>query len=144
VKKPKFWIILALILVFGAGVVAGVFGDRLWAVKRPPVRRSDQGHYPSIQRWARELGLSAEQQENIREIFKKNEGRIKELRTNFYKDLGEIRGQLKQEIDAVLTAEQRQKMEAMIQRSMEQRRKDSDKRERPRDSRRDQEQTKGE
>ena len=143
-KKPKFWIILSLILVFGAGVVAGVFGDRLWIGKKPPAHRGDQGRFPSHERWARELGLSAEQQAKITEIFKKNDERIKTLRSDFYRNLGEIRGQLKREIDTVLTAEQKQKMEAMIQKYMEQRRKDSDKRERPMDSRNDQKQTKGE
>jgi hypothetical protein len=144
VKKPKFWIVLSLVLVFGAGVVAGVFGDRLWIVKKPPAHRGDQGRFPSHERWARELGLSTEQQGKINGIFKNNDERIKELRTGFYKNLGDIRGQLKQEIDTVLSPDQKQKMEAMIQKYMEQRRKDSDKRDRSNESPRDKKPTKGE
>jgi Spy/CpxP family protein refolding chaperone len=108
---------------------------------RPPGRL---GRFPSHERWARELGLSTEQQDKINGIFKNNDERIKELRTGFYKNLGDIRGQLKQEIDTVLSPEQKQKMEAMIQKYMEQRRKDSDKRDRSNESPRDKKPTKGE
>lgn len=119
-NKSKLWIALALVLVFAAGVTLGVFGGRWLLAKRAPERRSDA---PSHERWMKELGLSAEQQAAIREIFKKNDERIKELRTDFYKHLGEMRDAMRKDIDAVLTPEQRQKMAAMIQ-NMEQRRRE--------------------
>jgi Spy/CpxP family protein refolding chaperone len=114
------WIALALVLVFAAGVALGVFGGRWLLAKRPPDRRNDA---PSHERWAKELGLTAEQQATMREIFKKNDDRIKELRTDYYKHIGEMRDEMRKEIDAVLTPEQRQKMAAMIQK-MEQRRRE--------------------
>jgi hypothetical protein len=131
VSKPKLWIVLALVLVFAAGVVVGAFGGRWLLVRRPPDRRPDNAErYPTQERWAKELGLTAEQQAKIREIFKQNDGRIKELRTDYFKHIGEMRDLLRKDIDAVLTPEQRQKMAVMIQK-MEQRRRDNS----PRDKR---------
>jgi Spy/CpxP family protein refolding chaperone len=124
VNKPKLWIALALVLVFAAGVVVGAFGGRWLLAKRPSDRRPDNAErYPSQERWAKELGLTAEQQTKIREIFKQNDGLIKELRSDYYKHIGEMRDSLRKDIDAVLTPEQRQKMAVMIQK-MEQRRRE--------------------
>ena len=134
-KKSTPWIILTLVLVFAAGVVGGVMGERWWFAKRPQMRRPvNAERYPSHDRWAKDLGLTAEQQEKIREIFKKNDGRIKELRSDFYKHIGVMRDEMKKEIDAVLTPEQRVKNEAMIQKSMEERRKENEKRDKQNES----------
>jgi Spy/CpxP family protein refolding chaperone len=120
VKKFGFWIVFSLIIVFGAGITAGVFGERWWFAKRPQARRPGGQHPPTLERWSKELGLTAEQQEKIREIFKKNEDRIKGLETDFDKHRGEIRSQLKSEIDAILTAEQKQILESMIEKMRKQ------------------------
>lgn len=122
-NKSKWWIALALILVFAAGFTLGVFGGRWLLARLSPGP-------PSQERWAKELGLTADQQAKIREIFKQNEDRIKELRNDYYKHIGEMRDAIRKDIDAVLTPEQRQKLEAMIQK-MEQRRKENS----PRDKR---------
>ena len=128
-KKSRFWIVVSLVLVFAAGIVGGIFGHRWFLVKKPEARRGDVvASYPSHERLIKDLGLTVDQQEKIREIFKKNDERIKELRTDFYKHLGEIRDELRKEIDAVLTPEQKQKMEAMIQKSLDERRKETEKR----------------
>ena len=126
-NKSKWWIALALVLVFAAGVTLGVFGGRWLLARRTPDRRSDA---PSQERWAKELGLTADQQAKIRDIFKQNDDRIKDLRSDYYKHIGEMRDAIRKDIDDVLTPEQRQKMEAMIQK-MEQRRKENS----PRDKR---------
>jgi len=120
VNKSKLWIALALVLVFAAGITLGVFGGRWLLARRAPDRRPDA---PSHEQWAKELGLTAEQQAAIREIFKKSDEKIRELRLDFNNHLGEIRDAMRKDIDAVLTPEQRQKMAAMIQR-MEQRRRE--------------------
>ena len=138
-KKSTPWIILALVLVFAAGVM----GERWWFAKRPQMRRpANTERYPSHDRWAKDLGLTAEQQEKIREIFKKNDGRIKELRSDFYKHIGEMRDEMKKEIDAVLTPAQRVKNEAMIQKSMEERRRENEKRDKQNESQRNRNQKK--
>lgn len=136
-KKSTPWIILTLILVFAAGVVGGVLGERWWFAKRPQMRRLvNTERYPSHDRWAKALGLTAEQQEKIREIFKKTDGRIKELRSDQFKHIGEMRDEMKKEIDAVLTPEQRAKNEAMIQKAREERRKENEKRDKQNESQR--------
>ncbi|MCJ7564029.1 MAG: hypothetical protein MUP52_05505 [Candidatus Aminicenantes bacterium] len=127
-KKSKLWIILSLILIFAAGIGGGIFAEHWWLAKKPEARRSIMAaRYPSHDRWAKELGLTAEQQEKIREIFKKNDVRIKGLRTDYFKRVGEMRDELKKEIDAVLTPAQKQKMEAMIQKFSEEHRRESEK-----------------
>jgi Spy/CpxP family protein refolding chaperone len=137
VKKSKLWIILSLILIFAAGVGGGIFAERGWLAKKPEARRSiNAARYPSHDRWAKELGLTAEQQEKIREIFKKNDVRIKGLRTDYFKRVGEMRDELKKEIDAVLTPAQKQKMEAMIQKFSEEHRRENEKREKQNESQR--------
>jgi Spy/CpxP family protein refolding chaperone len=136
-KKSKLWIILSLILIFAAGVGGGIFAEHWWLAKKPEARRSIMAaRYPSHDRWAKELGLTAEQQEKIREIFKKNDERIKGLRTDYFKHVGEMRDELKKEIDAVLTPAQKQKMEAMIQKFSEEHRRDNEKREKQNESQR--------
>ena len=130
-KKSRVWIVIALVLIFAAGIVGGIFAERWWIAKKPEFRRSaPTGHYPSMTRWAKDLGLTAEQQDKIKAIFQKNDERIKELRTDYYKHLGEIREQLKKEIDAVLTPGQKEKMEAMIQKQREEWRKANEQRDR--------------
>jgi Spy/CpxP family protein refolding chaperone len=132
-SKSKIWIALALVLVAAAGVVIGVFAEKWWFTKRPGMRGGvpNPANYPSMNRWASDLGLTAEQQAKIRDIFKDNEGRIKALRTDFFKNLGDIRDQMKKDIDAVLTPEQKQKLEAMIQKQIEEHRRDMDRRPKP-------------
>ena len=134
-KKFSFWIVFSLIIVFAAGVTAGVFGDQWWFAKRPQARRPGGQHPPTLERWTKELGLTAEQQEKIKDIFKKNDERIKGLRTDFDQHFGEVRRQLKSEIDGVLTAEQKQKLESMIQKHMEEIRKQRGERQNKPDSR---------
>jgi len=75
---------------------------------------------------ARELGLSAEQKSEIKKIFEENEIRFKELSTDMHNRLSGIRSEIKNQIDAVLTPEQKQKMEAIITLHGEKRRKESE------------------
>jgi len=132
-SKSKVWITLAIILVFAAGVVVGVFAEKWRFGRRPGMRGGgpNPARYPSMARWANELGLTAEQQAKIQDIFKVNNERIEGLRKDLNKNVDEIRGQLKKDVDAVLTPEQKQKMEAMIQKQMEQHRKDMERRPKP-------------
>jgi Spy/CpxP family protein refolding chaperone len=134
VNRSRLWFVLAVLLIFAAGLAVGIFADRGILSHRPPFRRppSSGGSVPTMDRWFKELGLSEAQQAKIREIFRANDERmrndekIKELRVESNKRFAEIREQLKKEIDAVLTAEQKKKLEAMIQRNLEERRKDSE------------------
>lgn len=134
-NRSRLWFVLAVILIFAAGLAVGIFADRGLLAKRPGFRRPPApsgSNVPTVARWSKDLGLTAEQQAKMTEIFKANDERmrndekIKDLRAESNKRFGEIREQLKKEIDAVLTAEQKKKLEAMIQRNLEERRKDSE------------------
>jgi len=135
-NKSRLWIILSLILLFAAGMVAGIFADKWFLSKKADARRNPGSRPPTLEFWTKELGLTVEQQAKIREIFKQNEERLqaddqlKSLRGGLDKRYVEIRAQLKAEIDAVLTPEQKQKLEAMIQKHNEERRMENERRQR--------------
>ncbi len=134
----KLWTILSLIIVFAAGLISGVLLDRHIFDQKPqgPTLRTDHRkrtsttRYPTLDLMAQELGLTAEQQEKIKEIFKNNEERFKALRKDMNEGLRNIRVQLMNEIKSVLTEEQQAKYEAMIKKYLDQRRRESDERKR--------------
>jgi hypothetical protein len=115
IKKYKLWVALTLILVFALGAAAGIFGERYFMHRR--ARRPAQPRTPFLllEPVAKALALTADQQGMLREIFKRSDERMKELDTEIHARLREIRTQLKSEVDAVLTTEQRAKLEDMIQ-----------------------------
>jgi len=124
--KYKILIALTLLVVFGLGVAAGVLGERYVVHRTDGRATASRPHPPSPEAWAKELGLTQEQQDKIHEIFKKNEDRMKAFRTESRAKLGELRKMLKDEIDAVLTPEQKQKNDELIRRFDEWRKKDSE------------------
>jgi Spy/CpxP family protein refolding chaperone len=124
--KYKILIALTLVVVFGLGIAAGILGERYIVHRADRRAAAARPHMPSPEAWAKELGLTQEQQDKIREIFKKNEERMKAYRADSHTKLGELRKMLKAEIDAVLTPEQKQKNDEMIRRFEEQRKKESE------------------
>lgn len=127
----KFWIIFSMIFIFAAGLVGGIFINKLFIQKRLERPESRPAPHRSIEMMAKELNLSSEQQEKIREIFKNNEERFKSLRKEFFDHLSEIRIQLKNEIKNVLTEEQGKKFEAMIEKFESQMRKEQERKRPP-------------
>ena len=115
-NKLKFWIALSLALTFAAGVVGGVYGEKYMMGRRMARRAARSGHFPSMEKMAKDLGLTADQQARIKDIFQKNEERFKVLNGEIHEKLRSIREQIKTEIDSVLTPEQKKKMEEMIER----------------------------
>ncbi|MBP1659467.1 MAG: hypothetical protein H6P95_659 [Candidatus Aminicenantes bacterium] len=124
--KYKILVALTLLVVFGLGVAAGVLGERYIVHKSGRRVSAQRPHMPSPESWAKELGLTKEQQDRIHEIFQKSEERMKAYRTESRARLGELRKMLKDEIDTVLTPEQRKKNDEMIRRFEEWRKKDSE------------------
>jgi Spy/CpxP family protein refolding chaperone len=123
--KYKLLVALTLLVVFGLGVAAGVLGERTIVHKNYRRPSSDRTHAPSLDAWAKELQLTPDQQAKIREIFKKNEERMKTYRTEGLAKLRELRKMLRDELDAVFTPEQKKKMEEMIRQHEERRKNDS-------------------
>jgi Spy/CpxP family protein refolding chaperone len=121
--KYKILIALTLLVVFGLGVAAGVIGER-YVVHRKDRHAAVRPHLPSPEDWAKELGLTQEQKDKIREIFKQNEERMKAYRADNRVRLGELRKRLWDETNAVLTPEQKRKNDEMIRRFEELRKKE--------------------
>lgn len=136
----KFWIVFSLIVVFAAGFIGGILFEEHLIDKKVEkrVKRKSSVRFPSLEIMAKELSLTPEQEEQIREIFKNNEGRFKNLRKNIDDHLLSIRSQLKNEIKNVLTDEQVLKFEAMIEKYISQRKKEMEKRKKhPKNHRKD-------
>ena len=136
----KFWIVFSLIVVFAAGFIGGILFEKHLIDKKVEkrVKRRSSVRFPSLEIMAKELSLTPEQEEQIREIFKNNEERFKNLRKNIHDRLSSIRSQLKNEIKNVLTDEQVLKFEAMIEKYISQRKKEMEKRKKhPRNHRKD-------
>lgn len=125
----KFWIIFSLVVAFGAGILGGIFSERYFFHRQRHARiERNAVHFPSLEQMARELGLSAEQQEQIRNIFQRNEAKFKDLRSEIHGRLSTIREEVKSEIESVLTQEQKQKFEEMIENYVLQRKREFEKR----------------
>jgi len=126
-NKFKFWIFLSLAGAFAAGALGGILAERNFIHPRQHTR-AERGpnHPPDLEEMARELGLSPDQKEGIQQIFAKNDNRFKELYTEMHNRLSALRSEIKNQIDAVLTPEQRQKMEAIISKHGELRKKASE------------------
>jgi hypothetical protein len=128
----KFWIVLSFIIVFAAGIAAGILFENNFLDKKP--RRSEERRssvrFPTLDMMAEELGLTAEQQEQLQEIFKNNENRLKDYRGEIHDHYKALRAQLKQEMDDVFSVEQKAKFEAMIENYLSERRKETEDRKR--------------
>jgi Spy/CpxP family protein refolding chaperone len=126
-NKFRLWIVLSLLVAFAAGVLGGIFAERIFFHPRQHTRaQRGPSHPPDLEEMARNLGLSTDQKESIRQIFERNDGKFKELYTDMHNRLSAIRSEIKNQIDAVLTPEQKQKMEAIIAKHGEQRKKESE------------------
>jgi Spy/CpxP family protein refolding chaperone len=129
-KKARLWIIFSFLAVLAAGIAGGLFLGRSWHRGGGPSRSYRSGPPPSLDRLAKDLDLTPAQKEEIKKIFERNEERLKELRSQIHANLSEVRSRLKTEIDSVLTPQQREKFNALLERHMrrerETRRRDPD------------------
>lgn len=124
-NKYKLWVSLSLIAVFILGVAVGVVGDRFYLEKKKTAPRQRQEPFPTLEVISRELQLTPEQEEKIREIFKRSEERFQAFRKEVHVRLTALREQLKSEMDEVFTPEQEKKMQELMDRYMRQRRRES-------------------
>lgn len=124
-QRLKLWIVVSLAGVFALGIAGGYFGERYFRHVRIERARQQRPRFPTLESMSRDLDLTADQQAKIREIFQRNEERLKALRGLMHEKLEAMRGQLKVEIDAVLTPGQIEKMDAMVQKHMRDRRREA-------------------
>ncbi len=128
----KFWISFSFIIVFAAGIAAGILFENNFLDKKP--RRSGERRspvrFPTLDMMAEELGLTAEQQEQLKEIFKNNEERLKTYRNQIHDQYAALRTQLKQEMDSIFSEEQRAKLDTIIEKFHSERKKQMEDRKR--------------
>jgi hypothetical protein len=115
IKKYKLWVALTVVLVFALGAAAGIFGERYFMHRRDRRPAQPRTPYVLLDRVAKALQLTLDEQDKLREIFKRNDERLKLLDGEIHGRLREIWTQLKSEVDAILTPAQRAKLEDMIQ-----------------------------
>jgi len=125
-NRGLFWMIAAMVIVFLAGAVSGVFVDRHVLSRGPAPDRRGGPPFPSLEMLAPALSLPAEQQAKIRSIFRDNEQRFGDQRTVMHDQLDQFREHIKNEIESVLTPEQLKKFEDIIQKHIAQRQKEID------------------
>ena len=127
-NKTRLWIVLSLLVAFAAGVLGGIFAERIFIHPRHHTQaQRGPSHPPDLEEMARNLGLSPDQKDRIRQIFEDNDGKFKELYTEMHDRLSALRSEIRKQIDAELTPEQKQKMEAIIAKHDEQRKRESEK-----------------
>jgi predicted transcriptional regulator len=128
----KFWVILSLIVVFSAGVAGGILFENYFLDKRPKkrVERKSSVRFPTMETMAEELGLTTDQEEKIRDVFRNNEERLKQYRSQIHEQYSSLRTQLKKEIEDVLTEEQKAKFQAMIDKYLSERKRQMEERNR--------------
>lgn len=104
------WLSGALLAAtFAAGALAGVGATLAW---RPPGPGAPRPHGPDAFPY-RELGLSAEQEARVRDIFARNQPRMDQLMQEMVPRLQALSGQIEAEFLQVLTEEQRRRFEAL-------------------------------
>ncbi|MFW6129046.1 MAG: hypothetical protein ACOC6P_02225 [Candidatus Aminicenantaceae bacterium] len=125
-NNNKIWIILSFLIVFIAGIAGGILIEECLLKEKKymgPPRRSPP-RFPTLEMMAEELELSPHQQEQLKEIFRKSEERLKLLKIETHKQFFALKAQLKKEMDEVFTEEQEVKLEAMVKKyKSEERRK---------------------
>lgn len=127
---------LLLLLVFGAGAAAGVAADRLdllpgAARAEQPAPRDDsvrgpEGRQTTIERFADELGLTAEQRGLIEEILDRFRQDVKAMRADFHPRYRALLDTTRTRIEAVLTEEQVAEYRALLEAQRRERRRDGD------------------
>jgi Skp family chaperone for outer membrane proteins len=126
----KFWIIISFVVVFAAGVAGGILFEKSFLDKKPRrnTERRSSVRFPTLEMMAEELGLSSEQQEKLKEIFKNNEERLNTLRSQIHEQYSALRSQVKEEMMQVFSEEQKIKFEAMIEKYLAERKKEMEER----------------
>jgi Spy/CpxP family protein refolding chaperone len=133
-------VILATMVIFGAGVVTG--GLLVHSTARFPHNRQQPGlgqlhaaqpgpagimRLDLLRRMERDLDLKPDQRERVDKILKAGQERTKEIMEPIEPDLREVVQQAREEFLAVLTPEQRARFEALLKQQQQQRAKEQHK-----------------
>ena len=125
-RKAGLWLVLVLVLGAAIGAVFGYsFGHRSYAATKvaaqmpsEPERRAKR-----VADMTSELGLSAEQSAKMDEIIHGAHEEMKAIHEKSDADVDAVRLKAREQMRQYLTAEQKPKFEAMVQRMDEERKK---------------------
>lgn len=116
----KNWkVILATLVIFGAGVLSGTLGTRLYQQKNEPPKPAfgpggpGPDRFDFLRRWGDRLDLTAEQREKIDRLVRESQERVRALWEPVGPKIQEETRSVRARIEEVLTPEQRAKFEAM-------------------------------
>ena len=128
-QTTRVWFGLFVALVFAAGAGTGVMvaprltpdrvGPRAFEGGRPwPGVRGPNGERRRLAPLlAQELGLDADQQQKLSEVFARRRGRLEAIQQNVRQQFEAEQKELRQEIQAILRPDQMQKFEEWLRRA---------------------------
>jgi Spy/CpxP family protein refolding chaperone len=133
-QTTRVWFGLFVALVFVAGAGAGVMvAPRLAPVRHVPPRAFEGRPGPGLRGpngerrrlaplIARDLGLDADQQQKLSEVFARRRGRLEAIQKNVRQQFEAEQKELRKEIRAILRPDQMEKFDEWLQRAERRRR----------------------
>lgn len=108
-KRPRWPIIMVMLLLFLSGLIIGGGSTAIFMVRRArqAISHPEERSARFVMGIARRLDLTPEQREQIREIVHKHEQRLQEIRRDFMPQVREEFQSMEDEIALLLTPEQR-------------------------------------
>jgi len=121
-RRAALWFAMFAVVVFGAGMASGILLDRFAGPSRLPFGWAGVRGGPNPERLAgrltRELSLTPEQAQRVREIFERRRGQVRdmhrELRAQARQRFEQEQAALRTELRAVLTPVQQAKFDALV------------------------------
>lgn len=117
--KQNFWVVAAFVLTFAAGVLTGAIVVRQFGPSPPPFEqgmmrpRRDPHAFPNLKELQRRMDFSDAQRQQIAAIFAKYRGQIQVHLRQVRPPMHELMRQMRNEIEQILTPEQRKKFQRM-------------------------------
>ena len=121
-RRAALWFAMFAVVVFGAGMASGILIDRFAGRPRLPFGWAGARGGPNPARLAdrltRELSLTPDQTQRVRDIFDRRRERVREmhrdLRTQARERFEQEQAALRTELRAVLTADQQMKFDTLV------------------------------
>jgi hypothetical protein len=116
--RTRLWFVLFVVVVFSSGLGTGLLIARLgprgpWTGRHglpgPPPSHAD-----SAARVARDLGLSPEQEREVRAAFERGAARLDEFRARTGQEFDGLLNQLNADIEKTLSPDQRERFRAHL------------------------------
>jgi hypothetical protein len=109
--------VLAGLILFGSGLVVGIFGARLWHERGTlALLHGDPRHFVEmvVHHFSADLGLSPEQQEKLRPIVQETAKKLAEIRREQEPKIQEALDADTEAVKKLLTPQQLEKFEAIL------------------------------